>query len=281
MQWKDVTLDISAEQRTKLKELGSQFNEAMENHGIVNDKILDPLKDELSNVIAANPDVKTILKDAVETGNHYVLRLLDDDNEILNLPWPLAVESDTKTRLGDIETLHLLKTPAKISDKNCADFTPHVAAPLKILIMISSPLDLELKERLSYEKEEGDILKAFEPLLKTGHVQIDYTDDGSLDALKAKIETNQYHILHFSGHGVFKEGKKDKDGKKFENDKGYLQLENHYTLKGELTDEDKFAKAINFNPDYKIPLVVLSSCQTVQGGSEKILSGINQQTLKR
>ncbi|MBF0617596.1 MAG: CHAT domain-containing protein [Nitrospirae bacterium] len=196
-----------------------------------------------------------------------MLRLIDDDNEIMNLPWPLAEESDTDTRLGDIETLHLLKTPITISDKNCANFTPHVAAPLKILIMISSPLDLNYKSRLVHEDEEFQILKAFEPLLKTGHVQIDYTDDGSLDALKAKIETNQYHILHFSGHGVFKDKK------------GYLYLENHYTLKGELVDEDKFAKAVNFNSEYKIPLVVLSSCQTAQGGSEKILSGITSKLL--
>ncbi|QWR78375.1 CHAT domain-containing protein [Candidatus Magnetomonas plexicatena] len=266
MQWTNVTLNIPDDKKKELKELGSKFTEAMEKDGTADNKIIEPLKIEMSKIINADSDVKTILKDAVTKGSHHVLRLLDNDNEILNLPWSLAVESDTNTRLGDIETLHILKTPTAINNKKSADFTPK-AAPLKILIMISSPIDLSYKSRLAQEDEEYEILKAFEPLLKTGHLQIDYTDDGSIEALKSKIKANQYHILHFSGHGVFKDGK------------GSLHLENHYTLKGERVNEDDFAKAVNSNSGYKIPLVVLSSCQTAQGGSDAILSGVTGKLL--
>ncbi|MEO5357919.1 MAG: CHAT domain-containing protein, partial [Nitrospirae bacterium YQR-1] len=262
MPWISVTLNISGEQRKVLKELGLLFAGEMESRGRADKKILEPLKEELSYIINANSEVKAIVKDALATGNHYALRLIDSDSEILNLPWSMAEESETDTPLGSIESLHILKTPAAVIDKNLSDFTPHIEAPLKILIMISSPLDLDYKSRLSYEQEEYDILKAFEPLLKTGHVEIDYTDDGSLEALKSKIKTNKYHILHFSGHGTFHEGR------------GYLLLEDHYNLKKKLVDEDEFAKVINSNPNYKIPLVVLSSCQTAQGGSERILRGI-------
>ncbi|MBF0521190.1 MAG: CHAT domain-containing protein, partial [Nitrospirae bacterium] len=166
---------------------------------------------------------------------------------------------------------HIVKTPTPIFDKNYSDFTPQVAAPLKILIMISSPTDLKLEQRLSYEDEEYSILKAFEPLLKTGHVQIDYTDDGSLEALESKLKNkdNKYHILHFSGHGSFK------------GSQGTLCLEDHNTLQETrvpVTDLD-FAKAVNAKPDYKIPLVVLSSCKTAQGNSEKILSGVTNKLI--
>ncbi|MEO5358684.1 MAG: hypothetical protein H7844_15495 [Nitrospirae bacterium YQR-1] len=178
MRWRSVTLNILDEQRKILKELGLQFAGEIENRGTADKKILEPLKEELSYIINSNSEVKAIVKDALATGNHYTLRLIDFDSEILNLPWSMAEESETDTPLGSIESLHILKTPAAVIDKNLSDFTPHIAAPLKILIMISSPLDLDYKSRLSYEQEEYDILKAFEPLLKTGHVEIDYTDDG-------------------------------------------------------------------------------------------------------
>ncbi|MBF0519028.1 MAG: tetratricopeptide repeat protein [Nitrospirae bacterium] len=268
MKWKDVRLKISDGQRKTLKELGSKFAEQIfENLGLPTDDVLMPIRTELSNVINTNPEVKAIIKAAIATDTHYVLRLIDYDNKILNLPWSLAIEFDTSAQIGDIENLHILKTPAAIKDKNYPNFIPNIAAPLKILIMISSPIDLNYKLRLSHEEEEYETLKAFEPLLKTGHVQIDYTDDGSIEALKAKIETNQYHILHFSGHGGF------------ENNKGHLYLENHYTLKGELVNEDDFAWAVNSNSSYKIPLVVLSSANTAQGTSEQRPGGMTGKLL--
>ncbi|MBF0521144.1 MAG: CHAT domain-containing protein, partial [Nitrospirae bacterium] len=266
MQWNNVTLDISETQKKNLKEANSEFILTMEKQKLVRDETLETIKNQLSYIATANSQFRATIKDAI-TGKHCTLRLIDDDNEMLNLPWSYAVEYETNKQLIDIESLYILKTPTAIIKQNNPEFIPQVVAPLKILIMISSPLDLDYKSRLAHEDEEYEILKAFEPLLKTGHVQIDYTDDGSLEALKAKIKTNKYHILHFSGHGVFKKGK------------GYLHLENHYTLKGELADEDKFAAAVNCNSNYKIPLVVLSSCETAQGSSEEILSGVTGKLL--
>ncbi len=75
--------------------------------------------------------------------------------------------------------------------------------------MVSSPEDGEgikrdsWKQRLSYEAEELAILEAFEPLLQKGQVEIDFTPNGSLAALKEKLKENHYHILHYTGHATF------------------------------------------------------------------------------
>ncbi|MEO5356714.1 MAG: hypothetical protein H7844_05375, partial [Nitrospirae bacterium YQR-1] len=128
MPWISVTLNISNEQRSNLKELGLQFAEEMESRGRADKKTLEPLKEELSYIINANSEVKAIVKDALATGNHYALRLIDSDSEILNLPWSMAEESETDTPLGSIESLHILKTPAAVIDKNLSDFTPHIVS---------------------------------------------------------------------------------------------------------------------------------------------------------
>ncbi|MEO5358490.1 MAG: hypothetical protein H7844_14515, partial [Nitrospirae bacterium YQR-1] len=103
MHWINVTLNISDVQRKVLKELGLQFAGEMESRGTADKKILEPLKEELSYIINSNSEVKDIVKDAVATGNHYTLRLIDSDSEILNLPWSMAEESETDTPLGSIE----------------------------------------------------------------------------------------------------------------------------------------------------------------------------------
>ncbi|MCB0579552.1 MAG: hypothetical protein KDD10_09630 [Phaeodactylibacter sp.] len=63
--------------------------------------------------------------------------------------------------------------------------------------MIASPEDDSA--RLSYEAEEDQVIRAFQPLYEHGQVQIDFTEDGALPGLKRKLRENHYHILYFRG----------------------------------------------------------------------------------
>ncbi len=191
------------------------------------------------------------------------------DNEILNLPWSMAVENKSNKQLGNIERLYLTKSIPGCFEGKDLDF-PKASAPLKILIMISSPEDMEWKHRLSYEEEEHAILKAFEPLMHKGTVEVDFTEDGSLEALERKLKTNKYHILHFSGHATFRE--KDKTG--------YIQLEDPLSLKTHWISAQDFSRAVNCHPQHKVPMVMLSSCKTAQGSTEEGLRGITNHLLK-
>ncbi|MCB0856258.1 MAG: CHAT domain-containing protein, partial [Bacteroidetes bacterium] len=189
----------------------------------------------------------------------HIVQLLHKDNRLLNLPWRLAVE--------DREYLYI--TSGIREAENTALLTPKNPLPLKILVIVSSPEDLHEEARLSYEQEEMRIIQSFEPLFRHAKVQIDFTDDGSLESLKTKLKTNHYHILHFSGHGVYRNGT------------GYLQLEDERTLNQQLVKATEFAQAINAVEKHRPDLVLLSSCQTAQGGlQEGSFRGVSNKLLE-
>ncbi len=239
--------------------------------------VLKDLQDALSGVVEKNPDWQRVLKSIHDSGDHYCVHLLHPDNEILNLPWSMAVDPVSRQPLGSIRRLYLTKSIPQYFNREANDF-PKAPPPLKILIMVSSPEDpgnragQDRDKRLSYEEEEYEILKAFAPLMETGEVEIDFTEDGSLEALERKLSAQRFHILHFSGHAVFKE--KDNTGS------GYLQLENPVNLSPDLVDAYAFAETVNCNAEYKVPMVVLSSCQTAKGSSEKGLTGVTNHLLR-
>jgi tetratricopeptide (TPR) repeat protein len=232
-------------------------------------KVLEVLKNGLSAIVNESSQWQEVLKALHDSDDQYCIRLVHQDNEILNLPWSMAVDNNSQKQPGNIERLYLTKSiPGGFEGKG-TDF-PKAPAPLKILVMISSPEDTEWKNRLSYEEEEYSILRAFEPLMYKGAVEVDFTEDGSLEALERKLKTNKYHILHFSGHAVFRE--KDKAG--------YIQLEDPLNLKTHLASAQDFANAVNCHPQHKVPVVMLSSCQTAQGSTEEGLRGITNHLLK-
>jgi len=160
--------------------------------------VLQALKDELTGIVDSHREWKSVLKNIHDTGDYYCIHLLHPDNEILNLPWSMAVDNVSGQPLGGIARLFLAKSIPGYFNEKSKDLTG-AAAPLKILIMVSSPEDpgdrvnKGWEKRLSFEEEEFEILKAFEPLIQTGRVEIDFTEDGSLEALERKLKANKYH----------------------------------------------------------------------------------------
>lgn len=73
-----------------------------------------------------------------------------------------------------------------------------VEPPLKILVVISSPSDLA---RLDVEGEWALLSNALQGLVDSGYATIERLDDARLSTLRHKLRTNEYHVLHFIGHG--------------------------------------------------------------------------------
>ena len=246
-----LDLDLTIEQAAHLKSLYAKLLEQLERLQFITPPLFDELTQAMREYLFQQPGFQNIWEKAENA--HHTIHLRHSDNELLNLPWRLAVE--------DRRGLYLSKG---ISGKSIDSlFQPQNALPLKILVMVSSPEDLGTSERLSYEDEEAQIIRAFEPLFAHGQVEIDFTNDGSLGSLQEKIEKNPYHILHFSGHGVFKDGK------------GYLLLEDELTLNRRLVEADEFAAALNTKPEHRPSLVLLSSCQTAQGTVAESFRGVS------
>jgi tetratricopeptide (TPR) repeat protein len=266
MNFEKITLNLPAETEQDLKASFKKAVELLEEKARLSPKIFEELKEKLTQAIANNEPLNKVLSQINSSGDFYHANLFHPDTEILNLPWEIAIDPVSQQPLNEIDRLFI--------SKNCLD-TPRKeqnlkGGPLKVLVMISSPKDVHVKGRLNYEEEERQILKSFKQLYRSGEVQIDFTDNGSLAALKRKIGQNDYHILHFTGHGDFDEAKGE----------GRLLLENDLSLNSESIGANAFAEAV-LKPSHTIPLVVLCSCKTAQANLEKGMAGVTSALLQK
>ncbi len=266
MIFEKITLNLPSETEQDLKASFKKAVEFLEEKARLSPTIFEELKEKLTQAVANNPELIAVLSQIKSSGDFYHVNLFHPDTEILNLPWEIAIDPASKKPLNEIDRLFIskncLETPSK--EQNLK------GGPLKVLVMISSPKDVQVKGRLNYEKEERQILKSFKPLYRSGEVQIDFTDNGSLAALKRKISQNNYHILHFTGHGNFDEEKGE----------GRLLLENDLSLNSESIGANVFAEAV-LKPSHTIPLVVLCSCKTAQANLEKGMAGVTIALLQK
>ena len=258
MIFRKAALDIS---KKSVKSLIAGFNRVvdfLEQGGTLSLQVLAELQQQMSEVIAKNKELRTILEQADRGKEFFHVNVYHPDAGVLNLPWGMALDPVSGRMLSEVPQVFL--------SKNALSGEPAVpepaAGPLKILVMISSPRDVQIEGRLHFEEEERQVLRAFEPLFRAGEVQVDFTDNGSLEALREKVERNDYHILHFSGHGDFDEEKGE----------GYVLVEDPVSLKKEKAEAREFSEAL-VRDGNMIPLVVMSSCRTARAQYEKGAAG--------
>ena len=219
---------------------------------------LATLQKGIRDILYAQPGMQDFLQQMKEQPfNRYHLHLICADKELLNLPWQMAFEEEPYT----------VSVSKGTAVPDSFDAYKPLAGPLKILIMISSPGDLDTDERLAYEKEQTIIIDALAPLLETGQVQIDLTENGSLESLERQLQSQYYHILYFSGHGVY------------ENKTGYLQLEHDITAETCLVNAQELARVLMKTPAHQPALTILASCQTAQGDDMAGFRGVADEIL--
>lgn len=244
-------LNFTKNDRTRLYELNEKFVKQLENGRGLQPEFFAALKQSLKELLNQQKGVQEFWKEVQkDPQGQYHLHITHKDKSILNLPWQIAVEDPA---------VHISKgLPAT------GHFDHHTpqAGPLRILVMISSPEDLDFDKRLSYEEEEQVILKMLAPLWQSGQVQVEFTEDGSLQSLQAQLQLQHYHILYFSGHGVYKDNT------------GYLYLENEETLAGELVPARQLGEVIRSKPEHTPTLIILAACQTAQGDMKDGFRGV-------
>lgn len=215
---------------------------------------MDELAESMRVILQSQKELQPFWQQVQQhPSKHYQLHLTHADKELLNLPWHLAIDPK------QYPFIHISKGATGVT--SLPAYIPQ-PGPLRILVMISSPEDLNYNKRLSYEEEEQRILKALSSLLITGQVQVHFTEDGSLAGLQQKLQLQHYHILYFSGHGTYKNGS------------GYLQLENPVTFNSEEVKAQEFMRVLKEGAGDIPPLIILSSCQTAQGAMEEGFRGV-------
>jgi len=193
------------------------------------------------------------LEDAQENGRglRICLRFDEDAQDIAAMPWEFLNDGDGFL-VARRETL-ISRLPPEIRKTMSSPLT----SILRMLVIVSSPNDPEIAP-LNTELEQEVILEAVDKLYRDHRMEVDFAEDASFETIQSYLTETDYHIVHFTGHGAYK------------NDKGCLLLET----------EDGGARAVDSGTIVEmlsgqgVRLVVLSACQSGKKSSKEAYADI-------
>ncbi|WP_341674852.1 SUMF1/EgtB/PvdO family nonheme iron enzyme [Niveibacterium sp. SC-1] len=125
------------------------------------------------------------------------LRLsLDGVPDLLDLPWELLFDTDRHQFIVLRERISLVRDlPVMEPEKPL-----RIDLPLKVLVAIANPAGTA---PLDAEGEWQKLEEALSPLHRLGALQIERLPHASFSALAEKLSADQWHVLHFIGHGEY------------------------------------------------------------------------------
>ncbi|MBC9823017.1 CHAT domain-containing protein [Terrabacter sp. MAHUQ-38] len=136
------------------------------------------------------------LSTATGQGKDLRLRLrLEAVPDLDPVPWEYLYDS----RLGRFLTLSQETPIVRLFDSLERPPVVTVDAPLKVLVMISSPTDMP---ELAVEREEQLLRATTGDLVASGRLAITVLEDATLTGLQRAL-LDDYHVFHFIGHGGF------------------------------------------------------------------------------
>jgi len=192
------------------------------------------------------------------------IQLRLDAPEISQLPWEylcsdkLAVEFMALNR--DISITRYIPFGAPVEMKE-------FRAPLRILAVIASPLDMPI---LNVENEKTSIMnsikKSLANLFILRQVKVTFLEHATREKIAHEIADGKYDVLHFIGHSDFDE----------EKGVGALVLENADGNK-EMVEAEEIGLMLHGS---SIRLAVLNSCEGAQAPKNNIFFGVAQKIVR-
>jgi hypothetical protein len=131
-------------------------------------------------------------------------------NWVADKPWEFAYDPSRQS---------FLATEAVNFTRNVLTAVPaeepvsHPARPLRILVVVAQPIGLGL---LSAEEEERVVRRGFQALEDAGLATLEFMLRARIDELHERLRNPDIDILHFVGHGEYREDERE----------GYLLFEN-------------------------------------------------------
>ena len=191
-------------------------------------------------------EVEKLWQESKDGGSFLVacIRIAPEAVGLEVVPWETMFDGEEFIAAG--AKTGMSRLPLDILPKD--EMSP-VPLPLKMLAVISSPLDLDDNHRLQIEREQEILLQAVNTPAGRGRLQVDFEDEAKLDVLESALEAG-YQILHFTGHGI---SPRDGGGLLLEDAKG----ESRPTATTEILQSLQKAGAA-------LRLAVFSGCQTAR-----------------
>ena len=174
---------------------------------------------------------------------------------IAEKPWEFAYDGGRRSFVAT-EDIHFIRN---VLTNVPADPVIRASGPLRILVASAQPIGMG---RLSIDQEVAVIRRGFEPLIDAGHVTVEVLARATPSALHGYLSTGDYQIVHFIGHGVFDEEKRE-GCLIFVDDRG-----NQYPL-GERSVRELFGGR-------GLSLVFLNACESGRGGRADFNKGVAQ-----
>ena len=178
--------------------------------------------------------------------------------ELASLPWEYLC--------NDIDFLAMARrtTIIRYLNDESPPTNPLVEGPVKILAVISAPSDAP---ELDGKKELENLQNALKPLENKGWMTLEVLPKPTLDELQKKLQTGDYHIFHFIGHGAF-------DRQKGE---GSLIFENE---NGEALSVSSDDLALNLDQG-GFKLAVINACEGAVSAKNNAYTGVAQKLLQK
>ncbi len=180
---------------------------------------------------------------------------------LAHLPWELLYDSTLDQFFN-----HSAETPlVRYLDLPVPTHPLKLEPPLKILVLISLPDDVP---GLDAEQEWENLNDAVQELRTRNLVKLERTQHATLSALLRQLRRDEYHVLHFIGHGAFDE----------EAEESVLLLEGEQEQAKEI-DGQKFATVLHDHRSLR--LVLLNACEGARSGAKDPFSGVAQKLIQQ
>ncbi|MFP5416885.1 MAG: CHAT domain-containing protein, partial [Actinomycetes bacterium] len=201
------------------------------------------------------------LDEAEEAGKGLRVRLrVGDDPGLADVPWEFLYAAG----LGRFLVLSSETPVVRYLDlaKEVPPLT--VAPPLRVLLVVSGPVDLA---ELDHEAEVARMKEALSELVAGGFMVVDALPRATLAELRKAMRRNDYHVLHFIGHGGFDPATGGVLA--FENDAGRAQFVSGSDL-GTLLHDHRTLR-----------LAVLNACEGARQSGTDPFSGVAQSLVRQ
>ncbi|MEX2285160.1 MAG: CHAT domain-containing protein [Gemmatimonadota bacterium] len=121
---------------------------------------------------------------------------------IAEKPWEFAHDAGRNSFLAT-EEIHFIRN---VLTNIPADPIVRTEGPLRILVASAQPVGYG---RLSIEQETAVIRRGFDDLIAAGLVVVDVLARATPSHIHEKLQTGNYQVVHFIGHGVYDEDKRE------------------------------------------------------------------------
>lgn len=187
---------------------------------------------------------------------------LNDVPELADVPWELLHDGQDFLALSNQRTVvRYLELPQAIKPLS-------VRPPLRALAVLSSPGDYPA---LDVAREWQLLNAALADVVSTGWFEIEVLERATLSELQEQLRKNEYHILHFSGHGEFNSAAPEdaQAALVFQDEDG----------RGQRVDAVALGRLLRDHASMR--LVILNACESAQASTRNAFTGAAQNLMRQ